>query len=203
MAKPKELQTKAPSQLFNPSLRQEDQEDAMQELPQVEVIGPPGYASPDPATSTGLLLPIEDHPLSGDISEDYGANVANPAEVTATGTLTAIDGDDDGEVKDVSKADDSWTKKDWQAAAKSRGVGQSGSIADIKDRIKEYDKEEEKRQEEVDAIKNMSREELDELAAEYDIDADTYSRADLLEQAVLAASRGEEVPVGDKADNDA
>ena len=39
------------------------------------VVGPPAYGSPDPTTTAGKLVPVEDHPLADDISEDFGADV--------------------------------------------------------------------------------------------------------------------------------
>lgn len=51
-----------------------------------EVVGPPSYGSPDPVTSAGKLLPLNDHPLNAKnlpedhpaaISEDYGADHQN------------------------------------------------------------------------------------------------------------------------------
>lgn len=191
-------QVREPSRVLAPSFALEDQEELMQTLPQTQVIGPPGYASPDPETNRGLLLPIEEHPLSGELSEDYGASVARPAEVVPASPLGNDDGGD-REVMDVSKADDSWTKKDWQNAAKSRGVGVSGSVDTIKKRIKEHDKAVAEREEEADTVRNMKREELDSTARDFEINPDEYSRAEDLAEAVIAAMRDEPVPVGDKA----
>jgi hypothetical protein len=52
-----------------------DDQEIAAELPAVEIVGPPGYASPDPKTESGRLVPIEDHPLSDDLSDDYGGNL--------------------------------------------------------------------------------------------------------------------------------
>src|SRR6266498_2661331 len=98
-----------PSQVLAPSFRLEDQEDVAAELQETQVIGPPGYVSPDPNTSKGLLLPVEDHPLSGDISDDYGGNVANPAETVPTGTTGVTDESSDG-VVEIPDNTDEWTK---------------------------------------------------------------------------------------------
>ena len=68
----------SPSALASPYMSAEDQ---MLEL-KTEVVGPPAYGSPEPATSAAKLLPLNDHPLRADllpeghpaaISEDYGA----------------------------------------------------------------------------------------------------------------------------------
>jgi hypothetical protein len=49
-----------------------------------EIIGPPAYGSPDPATSAGRLVPLRDHPLEASkleeghpaaISADFGADI--------------------------------------------------------------------------------------------------------------------------------
>jgi hypothetical protein len=52
-----------------------------EELKNVEmkpvVIGPGAYSSPDPSTESGRLLPLHEHPLAEQMSEDYGQDVAN------------------------------------------------------------------------------------------------------------------------------
>jgi hypothetical protein len=90
-----------PSELPLPYMSEEEQ--SMEMTPQV--VGPPSYASPDPATSAGRLLPVKDHPLESEqleiseaqvqessvISEDYGQDVKGitlPAPVEG-GTQTA------------------------------------------------------------------------------------------------------------------
>lgn len=46
------------------------------------IVGPPGYGSPDPRTTAGRLVPLSEHPLVGDVDEDYGADVT-PEQVAA------------------------------------------------------------------------------------------------------------------------
>jgi pyruvate/2-oxoglutarate dehydrogenase complex dihydrolipoamide acyltransferase (E2) component len=55
------------------------EEEQSMEIP-ATVVGPPGYGSPDPASSAGVLVPLDQHPLRADvlpeghpaaISEDY------------------------------------------------------------------------------------------------------------------------------------
>lgn len=67
----------APSTRMNPYVSEGEQGMEMQPT----VVGPPGYGSPDPLTSAGKLLPLEQHPLRADalpeghpaaISEDFG-----------------------------------------------------------------------------------------------------------------------------------
>jgi len=55
----------------NPYVSEEDQGVEMKPF----VMGPPQYGSPDARTATGQLVRIEDHPLTDEISEDYGADV--------------------------------------------------------------------------------------------------------------------------------
>lgn len=81
----------APSDRNNPYLPEDLQHMEMQPV----VMGPPPFGSPDPTTSAGRLLPIDDHPLSAKhlpeghpsaISEDYGQDVAgvtHPATATS------------------------------------------------------------------------------------------------------------------------
>jgi pyruvate/2-oxoglutarate dehydrogenase complex dihydrolipoamide acyltransferase (E2) component len=70
-----------PSALMNPYLSEEDQFMEME----AQVMGPPQYGSPDPATAAGRLLPLDQHPLNAEalpeghpaaISEDYGEGYA-------------------------------------------------------------------------------------------------------------------------------
>lgn len=67
---------KAPP-LNNPYLSEEDQGMEMKSA----IVGPPSYGSPDPVTSAGKLLPLDQHPLNAAalpeghpaaIDEDYG-----------------------------------------------------------------------------------------------------------------------------------
>lgn len=58
----------SPSELMNPNLGPDGQDDEV--VP--TIVGPPGYASPDPATNMGRLRPVSEHPLADRISDDYG-----------------------------------------------------------------------------------------------------------------------------------
>jgi hypothetical protein len=66
-----------PSDNIFPSFSQEDQELAreLSEQPNVQIMGPPAFASPDPATAGGRLVPIEEHPNRDEIPEHYGQSV--------------------------------------------------------------------------------------------------------------------------------
>jgi hypothetical protein len=52
---------------------EEGEEGAMKEM-EIEpvVLGPPAYASPDPQTSTGALVSLEEHPNAENLSDDFG-----------------------------------------------------------------------------------------------------------------------------------
>lgn len=69
----------SPSALASPYMSAEEQGLPMS----TEIVGPPAYGSPEPATSAGKLLSLRDHPLRSDampeghpaaIAEDYGAD---------------------------------------------------------------------------------------------------------------------------------
>jgi hypothetical protein len=118
-----------PSALVNPSLRQEDQH--MAEELQPVVVGPPAYASPDPATNQGRLVPVETHPLSGDISDDYGAAVADRTPGQPD-TLTATEAD--------AKPREEWEGEDWRNQAEKYGLSKGGSNADVQARVEDHEK---------------------------------------------------------------
>lgn len=134
---------------MNPSFREEDQEMA-EELKPV-VVGPPGYASPDPRTMSGRLVAVEEHPLSADIDPDYGAAVrasikddASPVVETDAyqSTMTPEDGlkaQAQKEAEELPENRDEWTKKHYQVQARALGLETSGSKAALKERVDEYE----------------------------------------------------------------
>lgn len=131
-----------PSELLNPSFRQEDQDVAQQMLEQnPEVIGPPGYASPDPETGKGRLVPIEDHPL--ELSEDYGASVPSTADVTAPppGFGDDADGGSGGTPDAVPDDLDDITQEQLKEMAAARDLPVSGTKAELAERIEAHDKD--------------------------------------------------------------
>lgn len=74
----------------NPYMSEEEQDLEMQP----QVMGPPPYGSPDPATSAGRLLPLDTHPLraevlpeghSAAISDDYASSVAQETHLPGEG----------------------------------------------------------------------------------------------------------------------
>jgi hypothetical protein len=120
---------------LNSSFAADAADDAVDPVEEVEsvVIGPPSYASPDPATLGYGLHPVNRHP--GDLSADYGKDQGDPDgpadTMTTTGDAdeTPPNPDDDlkaadwiKEIEDakdaealaeVSKRYDGSTHKDW------------------------------------------------------------------------------------------
>lgn len=125
---------KEPSQRLMPNVTEEDEARMSQELTPTHVMGPPGYASPDPATNAGRLVEVEDHPLSGDISDDYAGSVADQAEEPASSATSQP-----GNGAEVDE--DGMTKEELQTAAEERGLSTSGTKAEIAERIRAYDNE--------------------------------------------------------------
>lgn len=180
-----------PSERFNPSFNIEDEESGMAEELSPVVMGPPGYASPDPRTNAGALVPLEDHPLAGDISESYGAGVQAalgvvPVAGTMSGTL--------GVAADEPALPDNrgeWSKANWQTQAKSLGLSTSGNTADIRARVEEHEAMLQVAEERGKELHAMTREELDNQAESAGIDPSEYSRKEDLADAILAAETGQ------------
>ena len=135
-----------PSELPLPYMSPEEQ--TMEMTPQV--VGPPGYASPDPATSAGRLVPLKDHPLeaeqlaiseatvqeSSGISEDYGAAVKDltlpsPADGgTVSGPLSPEQTGEtgaEGEAEEEDNGYEAQTKAELLEEANSRDLDVSSS----------------------------------------------------------------------------
>ena len=131
-----------------PSFRQEDQEMAATLKP--IVVSPPGYASPNPDTMSGRLVPVEQALVP--VSEDYGQSVKeapnSEGQITETvapeSTLTPEEG-----MKAAAKADaaelpdnrEEWSKKNWQTQARAMGLSEKGSKADLQERVEDAEKE--------------------------------------------------------------
>lgn len=127
---------KEPSRRLNPTVTEEDEQRMATELTPTHVIGPPGYASPDPRTESGRLVEIEDHPLSGDIAEDYGKSVAATA-VDASISQPMGEKAEGGE--DVEDDYSAMTKEELQDEAESRDLAVSGTKAEIAQRLRDDD----------------------------------------------------------------
>jgi pyruvate/2-oxoglutarate dehydrogenase complex dihydrolipoamide acyltransferase (E2) component len=56
------------------------------------VVGPPAYGSPDPTTSAGRLLPLEQHPLNPEnLPEDHPAAISTDYGEGYAQTLTGVE----------------------------------------------------------------------------------------------------------------
>jgi hypothetical protein len=110
-----------PSDRLNPHL-----EDQSQEI-KPTVMGPPGFGSPDPATASGILAPVVDHPLRATFSDDYGADVMEDSNLESMR----------GNVEEVDE--DEMTLDELKDEAKKRDLPVSGTKAELAARINEYD----------------------------------------------------------------
>jgi hypothetical protein len=75
-------------QNLNPNLPMvENEEGEMEPMSEIQptVLGPPAYASPDPATSSGALVDLEEHPNAENLSEDFGQTPPEAGAQAAAG----------------------------------------------------------------------------------------------------------------------
>lgn len=136
-----------PSERLNPSFREEDEHMGTELNP--VVIGPPAYASPDPATLAGRLVPVEEHPL--ELSEDYGASVLEAATAeTVVGTdyhqssrtpEELLEDDARAQLADAPADRSDWNKANWQTAARSYSLPVGGKKDEIQARVEAYESE--------------------------------------------------------------
>jgi hypothetical protein len=134
---------------MHPSYREEDQEMA-QELKPV-VMGPPAYASPNADTLAGRLVPVEEHPLSADLSDDYGAAVVGSsaeAPVVTTDSYESTMTPEEGlqaqakaKSQDAPENREEWTKANWQDQARAYGLSTSGNKDDLREAVEAYEGE--------------------------------------------------------------
>lgn len=124
-----------PSGVASPYMPAEDQ---MLEL-KTDVVGPPAYGSPEPATSAGKLLPLNEHPLRAEslpeghpaaISDDYGADhegaTVMPGE--SSQPVTMLDLNTQSEADEASEGGyEEMTKAELVDLADERGVEVSAS----------------------------------------------------------------------------
>lgn len=110
-----------------------------QSEPSTQIIGPPAYASPDPATNAGKLVDIEEHPFGDDLSSDYGAGVSGPVHVvTTTMTADSVVPEEDDEFSALPEGQDDWTLDQWRVAAKHYGLGVGGNKKQVSGRVTDY-----------------------------------------------------------------
>jgi len=167
------------------------------------IVVPPGaFLDPEnPNTiNNSVNVSLNDHP--NPLAEDYGKDVVEgqgavdveyqPLSATLN-DLGSEAANADG-VKSAAASSqrssenrDEWTKADWRAEAQSLGLPVSGSIDTLRERVEEHEAAQEERSQYEREVKGMSREELDKLAGEYDIDPSEYSNKDDLAAAVMAA----------------
>lgn len=204
---------------FHPTLGPTEEAQDVDRLAR-QIVPMPAYNDPNnPVAASGSInLSINDHPVKH--SADFGAgvegefgfdHVENTMSEGARGLqeLDLTTGDDDPETAAAKQAAaslpadrETWAKAHWQTHAKSLGLATSGNIGTIRDRVEDHEAAQEERAEFESATRGSSREDLDKLAAKYDISPEEYSTKDLLADAVVAAEFGEEVPAGDKAPTD-
>lgn len=174
-----------PSERMEPSYSIEDEEAGVNEELTPVVVGPPGYASPDARTQQGILVPVEEHPLSADISEDYGADERAAYDTDAfETTLTPEEGLQQLSANRMSGAPEDreeWSKANWQDAARSHGLKVGGTAQDVRERVEAYEEELEadKTMNAADWIDEIDRaDDEDELASiktRYDASGSDYA----------------------------
>lgn len=159
------------------------------------VVGMPAFSDPhNPMTQSGSVnLPLDTHPVTH--SEDYGQDVTPGTHVfeaehspLAVGAATLMG--EDREAMPVAPEDrEEWTKANWQSAARYYNLATSGNVDTIRGRVEDHETAEEEAQERSRELQGMSREELDGLAPQYELDPGEYSRKEDLADAILAAER--------------
>lgn len=141
-----------------------------------EIIGPPGYASPDPKTQGGMLVPIEEHPLKDSISPDFGKGIRIAPIVDATAEKPLV-------VKTAGENRDSWNKAQWVSRASALGLKvpkdtkKDGIIALVKDHETWLN--------ELNAV--VDQDKLAEIATKYGVDAENFTDAEALKAAIVNA----------------
>lgn len=184
---------------------------------QQQVVPMPAFNDPhNPIAAAGSVnLSLEDHPVTH--SADYGRPVIESLGHDHV-EHTMSEGARDLKQFDLSGADNEqraavmfadlpadrgdWQKKDWQSAARAYGLGTSGNIGAVQKRVEEHEAQREEYDNFARELRSASREELDEMASERNINPEDYSSKDLLAQAIIAAETDEPVPAGDRASDD-
>lgn len=131
------------------------------------IVGPPAYASPDPATSAGGLLPVEERPANAQVlSEDYGATEKQTQTIDSYPSTTS---ENLGGVESASdKPREEWNKTDWETQAANYDLAKSGTKAEIQQRVEDYEAEiaEDKKMEESEWVDEINAvENADDLSS--------------------------------------
>jgi hypothetical protein len=161
------------------------------------VVGMPAFTDPhNPMTQSGSVnLPLDQHPVTH--SADYGQDVTPGAHTfgeahspMAVGAATLAD--EDRDKLELPEERDDWTKANWQAAAKHYGLPTSGNVDTIRTRVEEHEATQEAVEERSKELHEMSREDLDTLAGEYEIDPSEHGRKEDLAEAILTAEQAQD-----------
>lgn len=183
---------------FHPSLAATEEAQDVASLNRI-VVGMPAFTDPhNPMSQSGSVnLPLDTHPVTH--SEDYGADVTPGEHIfgaehspMSAGAKSLLEDDDARGALDLDEDRETWQKADWQKAAKHYGLATSGNIDTIKSRVEDHEATEEAVEARAKELKGMSREELDGLAPDYDLDPADYSRREELESAILTAEQAQD-----------
>lgn len=156
------------------------------------VVPMPAFTSPDnPMTLSGSInLPLDRHPVTH--SEDYGQNVTPeaftsdaPESPMAVGAMTIQE--EGRKASDLPEDREEWQKSHWQQQARSLGVRTTGSLDQIRRGVEEHEEMQQAAEERGSELRGMSRDDLDKLAGQYDLDPSEYSRKEDLAEAILRA----------------
>jgi hypothetical protein len=82
---------------------------------------------------------------------------------------------------------DEWQKSHWQQQARALGVRTTGSLDQIRRGVEEHEEMQQAAEERGSELRGMSRDDLDALAGQYDLDPSEYSRKEDLAEAILRA----------------
>ncbi len=138
------------------------------------VIGPGAYSSPDPATQAGALVPIDVHPLKDSISPDYGGGVQIAPIVDDTKAAPVK-----AEIE-VPADRGAWTKPMWKKAADDLGlvIPKKAKSAEIQKAVEDHEAW-------LAELNDAAADELDEIAADYDLDPEDFEDQDALKAAIV------------------
>lgn len=153
--------------------------------------------------SLSVNLPLSAAPVKhsddyGQVEKDYG--VHETPTVASLHSAEAREGQEEPEAEESDLPSDrkEWLKKHWQEQAAAYDLATSGNTAAVQKRVEDHEAEVEERASFVKETGELSREDLDKLAGQYDIKPEEYSKMEDLAVAVIAAEYDEDIPAGDK-----